>query len=254
MELIDTHCHLDVEAFDIDREGVMQRARDAGVTRFVVPAIDADHWQNVVRLQEQETDISIALGMHPVFMERHSPSHLHALSAAVSSARPVAIGEIGLDYYIENADRNAQQDLLSAQLDIAAGSNLPVILHVRKAHDDIIKLLRRHPVKGGIVHAFNGSHQQADKYLEMGFKLGFGGMLTYERSRKIRALAKALPVEALVLETDAPDMTVASHQGGRNSPEYLPECLQALAELRDESIETLARQSTANARQVLSLN
>lgn len=254
MELIDTHCHLDVEAFDADREAVLQRAREAGVTHFVVPAIDADHWQDVIRLQEQETDISIALGMHPVFMERHSPLHLRALSDTVSSTRPIAIGEIGLDYYIENADRNAQQVLLSAQLDIAADTGLPVILHVRKAHDDVIALLRKHPVKGGIVHAFNGSIQQADKYMELGFKLGFGGMLTYERSRKLRALAKALPVTALVLETDAPDMTVASHQGGRNSPEYLLECLQALTDVRDESIDTLAQQSTANARQVLCLN
>ena len=254
MELVDTHCHLDVAAFDVDREAVLQRARAAGVTRFIVPAIDADRWGDVVRLREQEADISIALGMHPVFMDRHRPLHLRALAEAVASSRPVAIGEIGLDYYIENADREAQRDLLAAQLDIAADANLPVILHVRKAHDDVIGLLRKHPVRGGIVHAFNGSIQQADKYLEMGFKLGFGGMLTYGRSRKIRALAKALPVEALVLETDAPDMTVASHQGGRNSPEYLPECLQALADVRDESIETLAQQSTANACQVLSLN
>ena len=254
MELIDTHCHLDVAEFDADREAVLQRARDAGVTQFVVPAIDADHWDDVIRLQEQETDIAIALGMHPVFMERHLPQHVRALSEAVSSARAVAIGEIGLDYYIENADRNAQQALLSSQLDIAADADLPVILHVRKAHDDVIRMLGKHPVKGGIIHAFNGSLQQADKYLAMDFKLGFGGMLTYERSRKIRALAKALPLGALVMETDAPDMTVASHQGGRNSPEYLPECLQALADVRDESIETLAQQTSANARQVLCLN
>jgi TatD DNase family protein len=254
MELVDTHCHLDVEAFAPGREAVLQRARAAGVTHFVVPAIDADHWDSVIRLREKETGISIALGMHPVFMERHSPSHLQALADLVPVARPVAIGEIGLDYFIEHADRKAQSELLSAQLDIAADSKLPVILHVRKAHDDVLALLRKHPVKGGIVHAFNGSLQQADKYLAMGFKLGFGGMLTYQRSRKIRALAKTLPLEALVLETDAPDMTVASHHGGRNSPEYLPECLQALAEVRKEPVEILAQQSTANACQVLGLN
>ena len=124
MELIDTHCHLDVEEFDSDRGAVLRRARDAGVTQFVVPAIDADHWGDVIRLQEQETDISIALGMHPVFMERHLPQHVDALSEAVASARPVAIGEIGLDYYIDNADRNAQQALLSSQLDIAADAGL----------------------------------------------------------------------------------------------------------------------------------
>ncbi len=254
MDLIDTHCHLDVEAFDVDRAAVLQRARAAGVVHFVVPAIDAARWADVIRLQEQEADISIALGMHPVFMQRHKTVHLDELTDTVARTRPVAIGEIGLDYYVDGADRNAQKALFSAQLDIAASAGLPVILHVRKAHDDVIAMLRKHTVMGGIVHAFNGSLQQAGKYLDMGFKLGFGGMLTYERSRKIRALAKALPVDALVLETDAPDMTVASHQGGRNSPEYLPECLHALAEVRDETNERLAQQSTANARQVLCLN
>jgi TatD DNase family protein len=254
MQLIDTHCHLDVAAFDPDREAVLERARAAGVSRFIVPAIDADRWGDVIRLQEQEADISMALGMHPVFMHRHRTTHLDALVATVSETRPVAIGEIGLDYYIQDADRKAQKALFSAQLDIAAEADLPAILHVRKAHDDVLAILNKHVVKGGIVHAFNGSLQQAGKYLDMGFKLGFGGMLTYERSRKLRALAKALPVNALVLETDSPDMTVASHQGGRNSPEYLPECLQALADVRGEAIEMLAQQSTANACQVLCLN
>lgn len=254
MELVDTHCHLDVAAFDADREAVFQRARAAGVTRFVVPGIKADRWDNVIRLQEQEAGVSIALGMHPVFMQCHHPQHLQALAEAVAGCKPVAIGEIGLDYYIENADRDAQRELLAGQLGIAAEVGLPVLLHVRKAHDDVIALLKQHTVAGGILHAFNGSIQQAGKYMDMGFKFGFGGMLTFERSRKLRALAKALPGEAIVLETDAPDMTVASHQGERNSPEYLPECLQALAEVRDEPAEWLAQQTTVNARQVLGLD
>jgi TatD DNase family protein len=166
----------------------------------------------------------------------------------------VAIGEIGLDYYVDGLDRSGQQSLFEAQLAIARDANLPVILHVRKSHDAVLATLRRIPVRGGICHAFNGSLQQAAQYIEMGFRLGFGGMLTFERSVKLRALARELPVESLVLETDAPDMTVAQHRGERNSPEYLPYCLDALASVRDEDTTELARITTANAREVLNLD
>jgi TatD DNase family protein len=223
------------------------------VRQLLVPAVEASGWQRLLDLCTAHAGLYPALGMHPVFIERHKESHIELLANEVARQKPVAIGEIGLDYFIEQADRQAQIRLFEAQLDIAAAAGLPVILHVRKAHDDVLKALRKHPVKGGIAHAFNGSLQQAHKYLDAGFKLGFGGMLTYQRSRKIRALAEALPAEAIVLETDAPDMTVASHHGERNSPEYLPECLAALAEVRGDAVETLAAQTSANARAVLGL-
>lgn len=253
MELIDTHCHLDVEEFDTDREAVIARARDAGVRRMVVPAVDAAHWPGLVDLCRRVDGLHPALGMHPVYLRRHRPEHLAALAEALQRERPLAVGEIGLDFFIDDPDREAQRKLLAAQLEIAADAGLPVLLHVRKAHDDVLGLLGAHPVRGGIAHAFNGSEQQAHRYLDLGFKLGFGGMLTYERSRRIRALAAALPADAIVLETDAPDMTVASHHGERNSPEYLPECLAALASVRAEDPALLAQQTTANARDVLGL-
>jgi TatD DNase family protein len=253
MELIDTHCHLDVFEFDADREAVIERARAAGVVQMIVPAVDAAHWDGLVALCATRSYLYPALGMHPVYWQSHRREHLTALVQAIENRRPVAVGEIGLDYYIADADRGIQRQLFAAQLDIAADAGLAVLLHVRKAHDDVLGMLKRHRVRGGIAHAFNGSLQQAHKYLELGFRLGFGGMLTYPRSRRIRALAAALPPEAIVLETDAPDMTVASHHGQRNSPEYLAECLAALAEVRDEAPETLARQTTANARDVLGL-
>ncbi|MGD8937421.1 MAG: TatD family hydrolase [Thiogranum sp.] len=253
LELVDTHCHLDVSEFDADRDAVIARAQAAGVCQMVVPAVDAAHWQGLVSLCRSRQGLYPALGMHPVYWQQHRQEHLGGLAEGIETWRPVAVGEIGLDFFIAGVDREVQRRLFAAQLDIARDAGLPVILHVRKAHDDVLAMLKRHAVKGGIAHAFNGSLQQAHKYLEFGFKLGFGGMLTYERSRKIRALAKALPMQAIVLETDAPDMTVASHHGERNSPEYLPECLQALAEVRDEAPELLARQSTDNARDVLGL-
>jgi TatD DNase family protein len=253
MELIDTHCHLDVEEFDSDREAVIARAQAAGVRRMVVPAVDAAHWPGLLSLCHRVECLYPALGMHPVYLHEHRPEHLPALAEAVAAQRPLAVGEIGLDYFIGDTDRNAQRELFGAQLDIAANAGLPVLLHVRKAHDEVLQQLRRHPVKGGIVHAFNGSEQQAYRYLDLGFKLGFGGMLTYERSRKIRTLAAGLPLAAIVLETDAPDMTVASHHGERNSPEYLPECLEALADVRAQEPALVARQTTANAMDVLGL-
>jgi TatD DNase family protein len=253
LQLVDTHCHLDVSEFDADRDAVIARAQAAGVRQMVVPAVDAPHWEGLAHLCRSRTGLYPALGMHPVYWQQHLPEHLGALAEAIETWRPVAVGEIGLDFFIRDTDREVQRRLLAAQLDIARDAGLPVILHVRKAHDEMLAMLRRHRVKGGVAHAFNGSLQQADAYLELGFKLGFGGMLTYERSRKIRALAKALPIQAIVLETDAPDMTVASHHGQRNSPEYLPECLQALAEVREEAPELLARQTSDNARDVLGL-
>jgi TatD DNase family protein len=166
----------------------------------------------------------------------------------------VAIGEIGLDYFIENLDRDRQQELFETQLRIAREADLPVIVHVRKAHDQVLKTLRRIQVRGGIIHAFNGSLQQGEQYLELGFRLGFGGTLTYEGSKRIRRLARDLPLSAIVLETDAPDIAVASHRGERNSPEYLPECLAALAEVRGEDPAFLAQATGRNAEAVLGLH
>jgi len=154
---------------------------------------------------------------------------------------------------VAGLDRKRQQALFEAQLECARNAGLPVILHVRKAHEQVLATLKRIRVCGGTAHAFNGSLQQPQQYIELRFRLGFGGRLTYERSSRLRNLARAVPLEAIVLETDAPDMTVAQHQGERNSPEYLIYCLQALAEVRDESLDTVAEVTTRNAREVLGL-
>ncbi len=254
MELVDTHCHLDLEAFDPDRRQVLERARARGVQRMLVPAVDAAHWDGLLQLCRTEEALYPALGLHPVFLQQHTAADILALEGAVEEHRPVAVGEIGLDYLVPGLDREQQQALFEAQLETARAAGLPVILHVRKAHDQVISTLKRIPVSGGTVHAFNGSLQQAQRYLDMGFRLGFGGTLTYPRSTRIRKLAAALPMDAIVLETDAPDMVVAAHQGERNSPEYLPDCLQALAEVRDAAPDELALHTTRNARDVFSLD
>ncbi len=254
MEIFDTHCHLDVEEFDADRTEVMAAARANCVTGIVVPAIHRGNWDRVLSLCAAQAGLYPALGMHPVYIERHREEHLQDLGRWLAAERAViAVGEIGLDYYVEGLPRDRQQRFFERQLEIAREADLPVLLHVRKAHDAVLATLRRIRVKGGIAHAYNGSLPQARQYVDLGFRLGFGGTLTYERSRHIRGLARALPREAIVLETDAPDMVVSQHRGERNSPAYLRHCLEALAEVRGEDAEGLSVATTRNAREVLGL-
>lgn len=254
MDIIDTHCHLDVADFDADRNKILQQCRSQGINRIVIPAIQAETWHNVLGLCLSEKGLYPALGLHPVFINHHHLDDISKLELLLETTTPVAIGEIGLDFYIKELDQQQQTHLFEAQLQIAKSNNLPVILHVRKAHDQVLQLLKKYQVKGGFSHAFNGSLQQAQQYIDMGFKLGFGGTLTYENSTKIHTLAKLLPLESIVLETDAPDMVVESHRGQRNSPEYIMECLIALAKIRDEDVEVIAKQTTQNAHEVINFS
>ena len=254
MELFDTHCHLDVSEFAADRDAVLARARAAGVTRMVVPAVDAAGWPGLLELCRREQGLYPALGLHPIYIDAHREEDIDELRRLVEQEGPIAIGEIGLDFYVKGLDRERQQRLFERQLQIAEEFQLPVLLHVRKAHDQVLATLKRMKFsQGGIAHAFNGSRQQAEQYLEMGFKFGFGGMLTYERSTRLRALASELPLGSLVLETDAPDMSPATHHGERNSPEYLPQVLAVLADLREQGADALAAKLMANSRDILRL-
>jgi len=252
--LIDSHCHLDLPAFDTDRRQVIANARRRGVVAFVVPGTTAAAWPRLLELCRTEQGLYPALGLHPYFLADHRPQHLEALRLLAMEARPVAIGEIGLDFQLSNLDRKAQQALFRAQLRLAAELSLPVILHVRKAHDAVLKALEEIPVPGGICHAFNGSLQQAERYMKLGFLFGFGGMVTYARSRRLHRLSCGLPLSHLVLETDAPDMSGVRHRGRRNSPEYLPEILRAVARLRGLSQEEVARATTTNLCRCLRLS
>lgn len=253
MELIDTHCHLDVAEFDPDRDAVLERARAAGVVALVIPAIHREGWAGLLDYCAGGPGLYPALGLHPVYLEHHTEADLQALEDAIAARRPLAVGEIGLDYFVPGLERERQGRLFEAQLEIARAADLPVLLHVRRAHQQVLETLRRIRGRGGIAHAFSGGIEEARRYLDLGFRLGFGGMLTFERSTKLRRLAAALPAHALVLETDAPDLTVAAHRGERNSPEYLPQVLVALAEVRQVDPAGLAAITTANARAALGI-
>jgi len=252
---IDTHCHLDAAEFAAEQDTVAAQALQLGVAMIVIPAVARDNFATVAALAHQHAHCSYALGIHPVFVPQAEESDLAALRETVALAmadpRFVAIGEIGLDFFIPAlttpALREKQEFFYAEQLKIARDFGLPVLLHVRKSQDSILKHLRRIQVSGGIAHAYNGSFQQAQTFIELGFKLGFGGAMTYTRALQIRRLATTLPIESIVLETDAPDMSPAWLHPQRNSPAQLPRIGQALAELRGISVEAVAQLTAANA-------
>lgn len=252
--LFDSHCHLDDVSFDADRAQVLERARAAGVAEQLLPAVRAADWPRLLKLCAEEPGLYPALGLHPIYSDEHSEDDLLELARRLEAGQALAVGEIGLDFYIPEPERERQILFFREQLLLAREYELPVILHVRKAHNETLAILKQIPLpRGGIAHAFNGSLELAQEYMKLGFLLGFGGMLTFERSRKLRALAAQLPEAVLALETDAPDMTVASHRGGRNSPEYLPQCLEALAEVRGQSADHLAQVTRNNVQRLLGL-
>ena len=253
--IIDSHCHLDFAAFAKDYSSVLSECEQNGVTDIVIPGVTAASLEKLINFcsnNSKVVNLHYALGLHPVFLNKHESQHLDQLSNLITTYQPIAIGEIGLDFFLKELDKRKQFSLFSAQLKLAQTHQLPVILHVRKSHDETIKTLAEHHFnEAGIIHAFNGSMQQAHKYIDRGFKLGFGGMLTYQRSTKLHKLAKQLPLSSIVLETDSPDMTVEQHRGERNSPEYLPMVLTALADLRKESKEVIAKTTSNNVKDVL---
>ena len=249
---IDTHCHLDAAEFDADRDTVYATALAGGVATMVVPAISRDNFAAVASTCERYAGCLPAWGLHPMFIDVHRPGHLADLRAQIEVQRPVAIGEIGLDLFV-SLDYATQENFYVEQLKIAREYDLPVLLHCRRANDEILKHLRKIKVRGGIAHAFNGSPQQADAFIKLGFKLGFGGAFTWPRANNLRRLAVDLPLEAIVLETDSPDIPPVWVGRSRNSPGELPRIAQTLAELRKSSLEVVAQTTTRNARELFGL-
>jgi TatD DNase family protein len=249
--LIDTHCHLDASEFDADRDAVHAAALAAGVERIVVPAVAVDGFRKAKTVVERYTGCVAAYGIHPLYVMQAKEADLLVLRDWLEKENPVAVGEIGLDGYVADIDPARQEFFFVEQLKLAREFDLPVLLHVRRAVDQILKHLRRIRVRGGIAHAFNGSRQQADEFIKLGFKLGFGGAMTFSGSTRIRALAAELPLDAIVLETDAPDIPPAWLNGGRNAPGELAHIAGVLAELRALSHGDIAAASTAAARAIL---
>ena len=260
--LFDSHCHLDAHEFDADRDAVEAAARATGVGRMLVPAVERGNFTAVQDCCRRYAGCLPAYGIHPLYVQTAAEEDLAFLrqwlrDEAAGEHPPVAVGEIGLDHYRADTDAGLQASWFGEQLKIAADAGLPVVLHVRRAVDQVLKHLRRTPVCGGIAHAFNGSRQQADAFLAIGFCLGFGGAMTYPGSARIRHLAATLPLESIVLETDAPDIPPAwlrnSLEQARNKPSELFRVAQVLAELRSLPADEIIAATTDNALRCLRL-
>ena len=260
MELIDTHCHLDFEPLSgVSNPEYLQLtlalAQAENVSTIIVPAVTSSRWQTVLDVCAAPGPVQRypALGLHPCFLSEHLHDDLERLEGALGQRSEIkAVGETGLDLYIDEPDFERQLELFEGQVLLAKQFNLPLLMHGRRAVDQIIQVLRQHrPAAGGVLHAFSGSEQQAKQLWDLGVLIGIGGSITYERAQKLRRVVQSVPLESILLETDAPDMPMQGFQGEPNWPHRVGYAARTLAELRSESVERIAEQTTANARRLL---
>ena len=262
IEFVDSHCHFDFSEFDYDRDTVWQECLNKNVSAMIVPGIEPAQWPRLTQLSKQYVGLFYAVGIHPWWLEKLFPEVItpaeletvkHQLRKNSSVLGCVAIGECGLDAMIDQP-LIEQIKILRVHVQLASELSLPLILHCRKTHNELITLLKQHNLRaGGVVHGFSGSIETALQYWSMGFYLGIGGTITYERANKTRTAVKKLPIEAIVLETDAPDMPLAGKQGTRNTPTSIPLGAKTLAGLRGESLEIIANKTTENARRLFQI-
>ena len=251
--LFDSHSHFDAPEFDADRNAVLARAHAAGVTRQIVPAVSAAAWPKLREICAADAGLYAAYGLHPMYLPEHHPEHLVALREWIERERPVAVGECGLDFFVEGLDAEQQSLYFEGQLRLARDFELPVIVHARRAVDAVMAAIRRFGPLRGVVHSFSGSADQARRLQALGFLIGLGGPVTYARANRLRTLAASLPIECLLLETDAPDQPDSGHRGQRNEPARLTTICDTIAALRDIAPETVARATTANAERLFGL-
>lgn len=252
-QLIDSHCHLDDDRLDGERDAIIAEAAGLGVTRMILPATTANRWEKLQQLCATHAGLYPAYGLHPMFVEQHQALHLRELDEWLGREKPVAVGECGLDFFTSRIDEKWQKQLFQEQLALADNHRLPVIVHARKALDEVISLLRRQGRQGGVLHSFSGSEQQARQLYDLGYKLGIAATVGFERARKLRAVVAAMPLDALLLESDAPDQPGAAHRGELNRPAWIVEHLQTIASLRAIDVDDLAAALTRNTEELFSL-
>ena len=250
MRLVDSHCHLDAAEFDGDRNDVIARARAAGVDRQIVPAVDAAGWPKLRETCRADDGLFPAYGLHPIGLASHRPEHLDELRKWIARERPLAIGECGLDFHLDDLDRDAQQFYFRGQLEIARDFDLPLVVHARHAVEAVIIAVKSVGGLRGVVHSFGGSPEQAWQLAQLGFMIGLGGPVTYARANRLRKLVATMPIEQLLLETDAPDQPDSEHRGQRNEPARIVTVLHAIARLREEDPAHIAAATTRNAERL----
>ncbi|MGB3916048.1 TatD family hydrolase [Thiothrix litoralis] len=256
MKLIDTHCHFDEPDFTDDRSLLVDKMHERGVTDLIFPATSAKHWPRLRDICSESPHFHATYGLHPVYLAEHTPEDIVALRHWLEQEQPVAVGECGLDFFLPHLDIQTQEDLFTAHLKLAREFDLPLIIHARRSLDCVLKHIRRFSGENnlkGVIHSFAGSQQQANQLIERGFYLGVGGTSTYPRAQRLRTILANVPLEALLLETDAPDQPDSAWRGKRNDPTRLPVIAATLAELRGESLARIAEVTTANAVQLFKL-
>ena len=251
--LIDSHVHLDSDAFADDRDSVIERAHLSGVNNMIVPAVDATSWPRIRALCASSSTQFPAYGLHPMFISQHAPADVEVLSSWLATGDAVAVGEIGLDIHADGLDPSLQRDYFVRQLRLARAHHLPVIVHARGLLEEVTLTLRRVGALHGVVHSFSGSLQQAQRLWALGFCLGIGGTVTYERAQRLRRIVTDMPLEFLLLESDAPDQPDAAHRGQRNEPANVANICQCVAALRHTTATEIAAATTANAQRLFAL-
>ena len=251
--IFDSHSHLDAAEFDVDRAAVLARAELVGVRQQLIPAVDHAGWPKLKAVCAMAAGLYPAYGLHPMFLRGHDPAHLNALAVWVEREKPLAIGECGLDFLIEDLDPDSQRYYFRAQLEIARTFDLPVIIHARRAVEEVIATIRSVGPLRGVVHSYSGSAEQARQLFNLGFALGIGGPVTYERAHRLRGLVSTLPLHGLLLETDSPDQPDALHRGQRNEPARIVTVLETVAALRNMPVSELARATRQNAERLFGI-
>ena len=254
MRLIDSHCHLDAGEFDADRDAVIERTARAGVVVQVIPAVTASTFNALAELCRGRHDLFAAYGLHPIYLDQHGDNDIDVVRDTILREGAIAIGECGLDFFVAGLDPDRQRRLFDAQLKLAREFELPLILHARRAVDEVILRLRRIGGLRGVVHSFSGSSVQARQLFQLGFHLGIGGPVTYERAQRLRGLIATMPIEHLLLESDAPDQPNASARGARNEPASIIEVAEVIAGLRGVDVATIAAATSANAIRLFRLD
>ena len=251
--LIDSHCHLDFEAFDNDRSEVLQRAKDNNISDIVIPGTEKIFWDRIKHLCENNPHLHACYGLHPYWINNHNEQDIDALDTYIETSHPVALGECGLDFRPHQADKKTQLNFFEAQLTIANNHRLPVVIHSVKATESIIQMIKKFKNLRGMIHSYSGSTEQARQLIDLNFYISIGGSLTYDHAKKIKKVAKEIPLTSLLLETDSPDQPDQKNSGKRNEPAYLINTLDVISALRNEQREIIAQQTTSNAKTLFNI-
>lgn len=253
IQLIDSHCHLDFEAFDKDRSDVLQRAKDHNICDIVIPGTEKAYWDRIKLLCKKHPQLHACYGLHPYWVNTHNKHDVEKLKLYIDSNRPVALGECGLDFRPQQADKKTQLFFFEAQLDIAADCQLPVVIHSVRATESVIESIKKFKGIGGMIHSYSGSTEQARQLIDLNFYISLGGSLTYDKAVKIRKVAKEIPLTSLLIETDSPDQPDQEHSGKRNEPSYLVNTVKAMSVIREEPEDLIAEQTTFNAKRLFKI-